>query len=310
MSDTDFYNRNLYRNYPFVDYAPYVLDADMPREVIIDLGIVFLPGAGFDPTNEEHKIYGRVSSSVALGLIIDAPGAAVDGEEFGAADIASYKYKVHSFTIVVEGKTLAYGFVVAGDWSGRPLFPSTVSASSTTPFVERRCIQVLDDHYVNSVSIANDQRTIARSRVVESSSSNAIILSSSSPTPTTAAGDYLFAPAGRNIVGDIAFFEGFNTEIDVVTTANAIRFSAKRGAGAGEACEEIPRTYAEQIRIDNGMTLDRAVRCDEVFSNINGISPDPSGNFTLAARRGVEVTSPSAHRIRIAGRDDLEDCTP
>ena len=63
MSDADFYNRNLYRRYPMVDerytfsletwWLPNAFNTDL----VVDFGLVFFDNSGFDPDNEEHKVF-------------------------------------------------------------------------------------------------------------------------------------------------------------------------------------------------------------------------------------------------------------
>ena len=298
MSDTDFYNRNLYRNYPLVDRAPYVLHADTPQKAVVDFSVVFMHNSGFDPSNVDHKIYLRTAGSLAISFRVVASGTNVDGIDLGYGGLSITKYEMQPFSYSNNGELLAFGYVVFGDTSDLPLFPNNVSYVSTTPFVEPRCIQVQKGHYVNKFTLANEARTTAIDRCTVDNNS------SSSSTDYA----YIIAPGGEAIAGAVNFKEGYNTRVVVLPTINTIRFSARRGEGAGEACEEVPRTWEELHAFEAGQTLDKAVRCNEVFNNINGIPPDISGNFTLRGGKGVEITNPSANTIRISGRDSMEEC--
>lgn len=304
MSDTDFYNRNMYRSYPFKD-SPWQMPSvgdNRWREGVVDVGVVFLPSADFDPSDSSHRIYpSRVTKSgitTQVELKIVATGSVLDGTTIVASADNVDRYGLIPFTLDYAAERVAFGFVIIGDDTN---FPSSDSAlvidTATATYVEPRCIQSLEHHFVNHLSIANEPRTVA-------------VADSASSSSAASSDDYAFAPSGQGITGDVQFVEGCNVDITLVGNTNAIRFSARRGAGAGEPCEEIPRTVEEQDRIDAGLTLDRAVRCHEVFSNINGVAPNASGNFSLIAQRGVEITSPAAHRLQIAGRDDLGETAP
>ncbi len=297
MADTDFYNRNMFRNYPLVEGPPYVTSQSaFSNRALVDFGIVFLEGSGFDPDNPNHKIYPESARQAYIRLKIKAIGALVDNEEIDiTSPITEADFSVHPFTIEISGVVYAFGFMVLGESRDLPVSPVSLVPSAAAAFIERRCIQVPKGHYVNEIVIANERRVTAPDRCLVSSSA-------------AEGSAYSTAPRGSGFTGDVRFREGFNADIVVLPTINAIRFSARRGKGAGEACKEVPRTWDEIDLFTSGLPVDGAVRCQEVVSNINGIQPDTSGNFTIRGGRGVEVTSPAAHTIRIAGRDSMEEC--
>jgi hypothetical protein len=212
-------------------------------------------------------------------------------------------FSIKSFQLIKAGKVLGYGFVVFGLSSNYALNSNLVSNKSSIdstpdnyPWIERRCVQVLKGHYVENVTIANEPRTLSTA-----------CQTSSSGVGVSNDGSYIIAPHGENIIGDIAFSEGYNCTIATLVGSNALRFSAIKGSGAGEACTEIPRTAAEVAKLANGEPLDCAVRCNEVISNINGVEPTTTGVFNLIAGRGVEIVS-GLNTITIRSRPELDAC--
>lgn len=302
MADMDFYNRNLYRNYPFSDESlrrAWPVTA-VNRGALLDIGIVFLPNAEFDLSNDEHRVLPAViGANSDIGLYVYAPDAAVDGISFGVYPGSDISWQRSTFAIASGGVTYGFGWLVHGE----PQVGSTsyaayiASAPLTLPGIELRCIQVLDGHYINKFIVANEPRTVVPSNRHGMSSSSIV-----------ASGDYPFAPGGEKVQGDVRFREGYNCHISVISRNNAMRFSARRGAGDGEPCTEVPRTYAELDKAARDEYLDQATRCHEGISNINGVEADVSGNFKIQGGRGVEVTSPSDHTIRIAGHESMEEC--
>lgn len=299
MADTDFYNRNLFRAYPLMDGPPYVLDqARFSNMALVDFCVVFLSGAGFDPDDDDHVIYPVSATQSAITLSISASGAAVDGLTIVLASPASYEdLSVQSFILSSGGVTYAYGFFVLGRPQELPAAATAISPIAATAFVERRCIQVQRGHYVNKFVLANQPRVCATDRCLDERSS-------SSAAPRR----YQIAPASESLVGDVEFREGYNARIVVQVTTNTIRFNAQRGAGLGEACDEVPCTWDEIALLEAGETLDSALRCNEVLSHINGVEPDSIGGFRLSGGGGIEVSNPAPHTIRLAGRASVEGC--
>lgn len=307
MSDTDFYNRNLFRAYPFTE--PFDADETVfPREAVVDMGVVFLRDAGFDPSNAGHVI--RPTSAVRSGdtavltFTIDAAGADIDGEEIVVESSIASMWAVVPFSVVFGGYLTVFGFVVTGDL--RRVAPDGASSSSRATellssslpaaqtHLERRAIQLQSGHYVHHFRLVNERRTTAPAPCLSSSAAALV--------------DYLDAPGGEPVDGDVRFMEGYNVNISVVAATNTIRISARRGAGQGEACEDVARTENEQEKLDSGESLDNAVKCNEVFSSINGVAPDLSNRFFIRGGRGISVDSPAAHTIRIAPRDTITEC--
>lgn len=299
MADTDFYNLNVNRAYPFSD--PWITTVSpFEQKIVADLGLVLLPAAGFDLGNANHQIYPYVAGLDGgvhrIKLRVVAAGAAVDGLDITISRTSPTRFLTERFTVVVAAQTVGFGYLVWGDVKSAPTIPGSLpvfAATSQTSRLERNCIQVQRGHYVDRLVLANEPRTTYPE--CQSSSS-------------AGAGGYSLAPRGERIVGDVVFEEGYNCAITVLTSANALRFSARKGAGAGEACTEIPRTAEEETALAAGETLDRAKRCHEAFTNFNGITPDLAGNLTLRGERGIVVDSPAAHTLRIAGRDAVTAC--
>lgn len=300
MSDTDFYNRNLFRTYPFAGY-PYVMPSDIPDSLLVDMSVVFFESSGFDASLATHLVHPREmyesGGSWIYSFLIAAPGAAVDNLTV-TVTIATKptKYDVVPFTFSVSGISAGYGFIVIGDpddvTMGGP--PSLPAISNTYPILERALVQVQKGHVVDHFEVFNEPRTFSELPCMSSSGGES---------------SYQPAPYGDSVCGDVRFREGYNCSITVLPTANAIKFSAKRGAGDGEACADIPKTWAEMTLASKGLPLDGAVKCDEVITSINGLEPDSDGEFSIRGGRGVDITNNrSTNTITIAPRGDVEDC--
>lgn len=294
MSDVDFYSLNARRRYPLVDESYVTADVSAVNPLLVDFGAVLLPDSGFDPADPEHRVFvtrwGLVGGLPTLTFRFVCGGATIDGTEVTVTGDAT-DMKFVPFTIA----GLGFGFAVLGLANEFPdplvdVTSAVLAAPDSYPHVERRCVQALRGHFVTRFRIANEARTRVPSADGSSSSSQ------------TAARAYEYAPR-EPVDGDVRFVEGYNCRISA--TRNTLRFSALRGAGAGEACDEIPKTEAEEAA--DG-ALDGATRCYETIRRINGVSPDSNHGFSIIAGRGIEVLSPAAHTIRIRTRDDLTAC--
>lgn len=312
MADTDFYSRNLRRWYPLEDEGvPAILPGSYTdttirrlKSAVVDFGVVLLPSSGFDLSNALHNVFFVVTGPYqAITLLFWAPDTALHNRQIAITPTTAGKFSKETFVVTdTDGLVHGFGFIVFGDDIGDNTYNllwDIASSPSEYRAVESRCIQVVDGHYVNKFVVANEPRTTADYWLEQSSSS--VIGNDSSST-------YIIAPGGDEVIGDVKFREGYNCDIDVISRNNTIRFIARRGAGLGVACDEIPRTWTERELQAEGIYLDRAARCHEAITHINGISPDNDGNFRLEEGRDVEITNPSAFTVRIAGRESMEDC--
>lgn len=298
MADEDFFNRNLYRAYPFVEGSCFSFN----KSAIVDMQVVFVANE-FDAGNVDHKIvlteyYKDVSyEGHKYSFKIEAPTLDIDEETITIVISNPVAYQIVPFTWTFGGENLAYGFITIGN-------PDTVTTtrppSPFTACLEPANIQNIYKHAVTKIIIANQARVVA-SRVCEDSSSE----DSSSESGNSYT--HITAPDGE-FVGDVQFKAGYNCNVTVLATANSIRFSAIEGGGDGFACEEIPRTDAEVLLALEAEPLDGAERCNEVISSINGIPPNSEGNFGLYAGRGVAILTDTPNTLTITARDSIEDC--
>lgn len=309
MADTDFYNLNRFRNYPLIDESNTSVTAvpALVQKGCADVGIVLFPSSGFDNADDGHKFFiSSVGPNRNLTLYPYAVGTPIHAQEITISLGAGASYGREIFNVTdVAGVIHGYGWVIVGEDLGTDTYSyasAISSAPATVPYVERRCIQVMDGHYINKLVVANQPRTVVP-ETYDSSSSAAPYNSSSNPTE-----GYLYAPGGEHVTGDIRFREGYNIRITVSELGNALQFSARKGAGLGEACEEVPRTYHELVLAERGLPLDNSPRCHEVITNFNGVGPDSAGVFKLFGGKGVDISSPNAHTITIIGRESMEDC--
>jgi hypothetical protein len=304
MSDTDFYNLNLRRSYPLQEITgDQLLDF---RGFFVDFGVVFFPPALvsggttvylFDTTYTEDNYTWRfgVRGHPSLEIRFVVPTTTSRFET----------YWVNVRSNGVEDGSYGRAFLVIG--KGTPMvdmFPSGSSSSSSSSSgcsacweVEPRCVQTLDNHYVTSITCANDARTLANDPCASSSSAGAV-----ADTLTR-----YVAPRCENMTGDLRFVEGYNCSIVVNDVNNSLRFSARVGAGQGSVCHEVAKTEAEETAQENNQWLDNALRCDEVMYSINGVRPNATGDFQLLGGRGIQVRAEDGDII-VQSRLDLQSC--
>ena len=311
MSDVDFYNRNCYRMYPFTN-GTYDSPAVQPW-LVADMGIVLYDWLEFDTANVNHRV---VPSSITLeesgrylfSFVIVVDGyinpwivgalARPVGEAVNKFDVLTETLPSSAIGVGSSGtRPTGYIWLVVGDIERAIVHTGAQSwdINGDDRAVLQRCkLQWQKGHYVDSFSLRNERRLLAVSPCNSSS---------------TADENYPSVPNGARLQGNVRFVEGYNCGITTLPQVNALKFDALRGAGMGEACEEVPRTWYEEQQVAQGKLLDHAIRCDDAVSFIGGVEPDTSGRFTLSAGKGVNIIAkPEQHRIKIRARRDISNC--
>lgn len=305
MAEPGFYNDNLNRIYPLVEPVAPVVPL-LPDTAIVDIGLLMGVASGFVPGTHRVWIDSVVENAgyADVTLASDAPGLVgkslvfsclLAGERYQTvfeestdtpADVSATltPESLYSETIACDPEPLWSGFIVFGDpaeLSG--LLPLSGSVSDAE--IEPSLVQTLYQGYLSSINIANEDRT--RATVPLDCPSEGLDW----PYPI----GQIFV-AGKCLTGDVQFKAGYNTVIRQDGFDNAIVFTASKGAGAGEPCDEVPVFYHEVPPTGSNL-LDGSTGCNEIIRTINGIGGQVS---YLTSGTGVQITTdPELNRILV-----------
>lgn len=319
MADAGFYPANNARDYPFTD-AP---DAPrLPRAAVVDAG--FAAGIGALFTDAVHRVWlyrvARAGDDFTFDFRSDAPGCAgravlfhraVGDPEyatsFAADDVAPGSSSAYAPESSSSGSSdgggdpdpVLEGFLVTGDLAALAAFLAD-GEEWTDPdgrrTVEPALVQNLARTYVRRVGLANKDRT----RVEPP---NGCPGSTSSEAPDA---DVLVNAAG--LTGALKLKEGFNCSIRVNRQDNSVTLSGQVGAGAGEACEEVPLTD-DEAPPPGSTLLTGGPRCDEILKSVNGVG---GRVVRIQAGDGVRVVPGEAPNTLVVEADlhGLALCAP
>ncbi len=191
-----------------------------------------------------------------------------------------------------EQAPLWSGYLVTGDLTSlAELLPNNgdVLLLDTSHQVEPTLLRSLLGGFLSSVSVANAERT----RVATPEGCRAPCY------PFTLASHYVQA---RCLQGALRFREGYNLAITQNDNDNSLLFSARKGSGLGEPCDEVP-LFAEESPPQGSTLLTGGPTCDETVRTINGIG---KRLFELTGRAGV-VVSQSIYPHQLIVRIDAHD---
>jgi hypothetical protein len=314
MGKIGWYNDNANRSYPFVkgtvDAQPPAVPktiADLPDGIIVDAGFLMGLKSAFD--HELHEAYlheiRREGSMFFLEFRSDAPGLferpLIFTREVGDPDyqlefVDNLNEPVTSesesgFSASGSGEPcgpepLWSGFVVTGKLSALeellPADDAVVRLATTDGLIEPALIQSLVQSYVDSLSVANNDRT----RVTAAENCDEVTW----PHPT----DIVFV-RDECVRGDVRLKAGFNAVIQQNPFDNLITIGAITGAGEGEVCEQVPLFDGESPP-DDSVLLEGGPLCNEAVRSINGVggrlldimaglgavvTPDPENNKVI-----------------------------
>jgi hypothetical protein len=313
MGKIGFYNDNANRAYPFVKGtvnmrppgAPPTI-VDTPHSLVVDAGFIMGLDSGFDAGL--HDVYlhelRREGSTFFFEFRSDAPGLFnkpliftrdVGDPEYMLDFVDNDDEPMSSCSFSPDGSgardceptALWSGFLVTGDIAELEALlpaPDTISrAADTDGIIEPALIQNLADSYVDSLNIANNDRT----RVDASEGCNAVTW----PHPI----NIIFC-RDLCVRGETRLKPGFNAVIEHNEFDNALEIGATSGAGEGPVCDEVPLFTGESPPVGATNTLfEGGEECNEVVRSINGVG----GKFLdLLATTGVSIVpDPENHKI-------------
>jgi len=287
------FNENTNRAYPFVKGTT----ANLPKEAIVDCG--FVVGVLGDYEADVHDVHlesiTRTGSNLFFQFIANSSTLfnrpilftrAITDEDYVTEYIDSGPITLigdtltQTFTQIEEaacGEAAWYGFLTTGRLASLlTLLPGngTLNFEPDELIVEPALVQNLTNSLISSLNVANSDRL----RVTTSDDCTQI------EWPFETGGIFVDA---RCLEGSVAFRPGFNVEISIDTTNNALLFSAVPGGGEGQPCTQVPIFEGEEPPEDS-LFLEGGVACNEVLRSING---QGGPRFSFFPGTGVTIIS-------------------
>lgn len=319
MATQDFYAANRNRGYPFVAGTVGSRAAafegtgrSLPLDAVVDAGFVAGSASGFDPS--AHSVWldrlSRTGDTFTFEFASDAPALAgrplvftrhasdadyatsySDDEEAPAGDPTAEPDPTFDYGLVdCPYEPLWSGFLVTGRTASLGSLLTDGGAVARTAagqaVVEPALVQSAAGTYVNSVSLANVDRT----RVDNPAGCPEVAY----PWP---AGEGVYHVAAKCLKGPVWFSGGFNAFVRQDDATNTITFGAMVGAGEGEPCDGVTLFDGEAPPPGSNL-LEGGPRCNEVVRSINGVG----GAFSLlTAGAGVRVVPlPEQHTLLVS----------
>jgi len=306
MARSGWFNDNRNRSFPFLhgtvdqpESGPLTL-AQLPDDVVVDAGFVMGSKSRFK--QGDHTVHlariRRVSDTFFFDFESDAPELIGVPLTFtrhaGDEDYLTEHADTGDAGFSESGSTsgvldsceepLWSGYMVSGNMASLELFlpgNGEVSRSGGAATVEPALVHNLAGAYVNSLNVANDDRT----RVSAPEGCDEVAW----PHDT----GIIFVHQ-RCLVGEIVFKAGYNATVRQSNQENSITLGAAVGAGEGEPCGEVKLFDAEVPPADSNL-LGGGPQCNEVLRSING---QGGRLFNLIAKTGVTITSlPEDNRL-------------
>ena len=307
MGKIGWYNDNANRSYPFVkgtvDAQPPAVPktvVDLPDGIIVDAGFSMGLKSAFD--HELHEIFlheiRREGSMFFLEFRSDAPGLferpLIFTREVGDPDFqleftdnlnepvtseSESGFSASGSGGPCDAEPLWSGFIVTGKLSELekllPADDTVVRTDDTDGLVEPALIQSLVQSYVDSFTVANNDRT----RVDAPENCDEVTW----PHPI----DIIFIRE-ECVRGAIRLKSGFNATIQQDPFDNAIAIGAIAGAGEGQVCDQVSLFDGESPP-DGGdsVLLEGGPLCNEAIRSINGVG---GRLLDIMAGLGVVVT--------------------
>lgn len=311
MARPNFYNDNENRSFPFLrgtvgvkvpDTGLPTKLAELPDDFIVDCGFTTGPDSEFDVLT--HSIYlsriYRTGSLVYFEFSSDAPElygkqltftrSITDSRyQFEYLDGEVYFNESESISLPDScSEPLWSGYLVTGDMAdiaARVGDGQAINRQAGEAIVEPALIQNLSNTIVNSIELANDDRTRATSPT-------------GCPDITWPHQTGVIFVQARCVQGNIRWKPGYNATITQNDFDNSITIGAAVGAGEGEPCGEVPLFDAEAPPIGSANSLlSGGALCNETLRSLNGVG-GPS--FTFIGGQGVSIVpDPDNHCIRI-----------
>lgn len=306
MARSGWFNDNRNRSFPFLHRTvgepadgPLTL-LQLPDDIVIDAGFVMGSKSRFH--QGEHAVYlskiRRVSDTFFFEFESDAPELLgvplIFTRHVGDEDYLTEHTDTGDAGLSESGSTsgvldsceepLWSGYMVSGNMASLELFlpgNGEVSRSGSAATVEPALVHSLAGAYVNSLNIANDDRT----RVTATEGCDEVAW----PYDT----GVIFVNQ-RCLVGEIIFKAGYNATVRQSNQENSITLGAAVGEGEGQPCGEV-KLFDAEVPPAGSNLLAGGPQCNEVLRSING---QGGRLFNLIAKTGVTITSlPEENRL-------------
>ena len=305
MPERDFYDVTDYLAYPLVAYAGRCLcrgsslsscssgssccPLELPRRGLA--GAWFMLGVSAEYVTGVNGVALYSVEITPDEVRFDCRSDAVGAEQYqwlfafrrGSAFGTMLERKATHLITHAENEDVGEGCLVLGDLEELLALDEDIYYPETPIPVEPALIQNLADAYVKSINLANDARACPM-ECGDSSSSSTV------PSPYTIA--YVQA---RGLVGDPKLREGYNAQVIVDTSKNAIQLKAGLGIGDGKTCVDY-LIGPDGFIIDPG---DLCRSCTEFIRWINGLSTQ-DGHLVIQGGPGVDIVAdPAHHRLYV-----------
>jgi hypothetical protein len=312
MARPGWYNDNRNRAFPFILNTVGVKTPDtglptmrqLPDDFIVDCGFVMGPDSGFDAGVHSiwlTKVY-RQGNDVFFEFASDAPmlfeknltfRRLISEEDYAVEHVEGEPFFDESESASVSlpascSEPLWSGYLISGimaNVAARLADGQEIVRQDGDAIVEPALIQNLNDTIVNSLEIANDDRT----RATAPDNCPDLVW----PHQT----GVVFVNA-RCVQGDVRLKPGYNVVITQNDLANSITIGASVGAGEGQPCAEVPLFEGESppLGATNNL-LAGGPLCNETLRSFNGIG---GANFTFLGGQGVSIVpDPENNCIKI-----------
>jgi hypothetical protein len=270
LSHPGFYNDNAARAYPLIPPLGVT-----PPEALADFGCVVGLDADYDDARDSVYLreIRRVGDTFEFDFRSSAPGLVeytlvfrrtLDDREYTTefAEAVLLDPLPGESSLVGEEDLIWEGFLVTGPLDTlAAVLPADGSLMEPEPaLVEPALIQNLARGYVRSLNLANEDRTRARAPD-----------GCSDQLPFDPEYDYRLLVNARGLVGPLRVREGYNCTLRQNLRDNSLTIAARSGAGAGEACVEVP-LHPDETPPTGSRLLTGGPACDEVVTSINGLS--------------------------------------
>lgn len=276
MAQTEFYNLNEHRKYPFVfpsngvfNFGPPV-SIVLPDHCILDCGFILGSSANFHSDSDwvQLKSLTRIADNIIFKFSVSSTP-----QEFSFVRDKNVAWGATDF--VETGDSI--GFLVTGNlldlWSALPSGLELIAwPPDPQPIVEPALVVSQRGHVVKTLNVGNLKK-LSGARCCD-------------PAPVFNNDEVDMVAEG--LTGQVVFKSGYNMIIYANLAGPTVTFSAVVGQGMGEPCN-LPGAIG-------------LPKCADMIFTINGVAPTENGVFRLSANNGLYVDLyPSLHKIIIRG---------
>jgi hypothetical protein len=295
MAEREFYNGNERIAYPLVARDLPITD---PFDALVDAGFMVGPAVDYDPTTNNVYLFQITVSGASVIFDFRSDATELMGYRWFFTAPAGTAYgctiSANVELALVENEIMGYGFITIGHLDRLIALGDGTYTMSPVWNVEPALVQSLRGSRVERIILANDARPCPVQCNPASSSSS----SSSSSSASSEQETYLVA--GGELTGDVKFKGGFNCDISLLVSSNAVEIGANRDSGDGKTCYDwIIDQSGMHKDPDSGVPYCEA--CAAFISTINGRNFNATGGkVRLNVPAGALVTPDKEnHRITI-----------